>query len=284
MDNGAKLIRMALALREYFSQERGGQPPLALEQTNFEKVQESPLPPAAKGLNPLESPSMANACSVPPQGVNAVEVAMADSFFTLLSAEAAGNSLGRAIAVVLGQGSCLEKKHLAQAMDSLASQTGFSLPALVALPDIALEASIKPTKPRALKRFLQLLYSLSDGYEENPLGPLDSMDTEDLLEALLRVRGLGMETVDSLVLHVFNRPRFPAGVALYRVAMRHGFVGEEASREEVSEFFTAYLADNTPLMQNFHSDLQRVGRIFCKTSAPACLNCPLQGMLPDALF
>ena len=95
---------------------------------------------------------------------------------------------------------------------------------------------------------------------------------------LLRVPGLGRETVDAILLYAANRPVFVADTYTRRVLARHRLIPPRAGYEAARTFLEAHLPSDPALFREFHALLVAVGKEHCRTS-PRCATCPLRGDL-----
>ncbi len=133
-------------------------------------------------------------------------------------------------------------------------------------------------KARRLKAFLAWLLEEHGGSLDRmfarPLGPLR--------EGLLSVKGIGPETADSILLYAGRKPSFVVDAYTWRLLTRHGLVPEETSYDEMKALFEENLPADVPLFNDFHAQIVRVGKEFCRKSAPRCdAGCPLKPFLPD---
>ncbi|MBI3358811.1 MAG: endonuclease III domain-containing protein [Nitrospirae bacterium] len=125
-------------------------------------------------------------------------------------------------------------------------------------------------KASRLKAFMTFLY---DEYG----GALDRMfldTTGPLRRKLLKVSGLGPETVDSILLYAGDKPYFVVDAYTRRVFSRHALVNEKASYSEIQDFFMKRLPLNASLFNEYHALIVNVGKKYCKTK-PDCERCPL---------
>lgn len=114
-------------------------------------------------------------------------------------------------------------------------------------------------------------------------GSLDRMFAEPLpalREELLAVPGIGPETADSILLYAGGKPSFVVDAYTWRFLSRHGFVPEEATYDEMKSLFEENLPPDVPLFNDFHAQIVRVGKEFCRKSEPRCDDgCPLAPLL-----
>jgi endonuclease-3 related protein len=108
--------------------------------------------------------------------------------------------------------------------------------------------------------------------------PLRRLPLAPLRAELLRVRGLGRETVDSILLYAAHRPVFVADLPVRRVLARHRVIRADADYETTRAFLEAHLPSDPALFNEMHALLVQVGRTYCSTP-PRCGDCPLRGDL-----
>jgi endonuclease-3 related protein len=124
-----------------------------------------------------------------------------------------------------------------------------------------------------IKNFLQFF---KDEYDLD----LDAMareDTDVLREKLLGVKGLGKETVDSILLYACYKPVFVVDAYTKRIFVRYGLIGPDAGYDDIQAFFTANLPEGVPLYNDFHAQIVHLGNAVCKT-VPDCAGCPIRVM------
>jgi endonuclease-3 related protein len=156
------------------------------------------------------------------------------------------------------------------------------------MPENVLEDALRPSgffrlKARRLRNFLEYLRSFA-GWDAPPgdlaLDCLRGETSEDLRQALLRVRGIGPETADSILLYALERPSFVVDAYTRRIFSRHGLLAENSTYAAVRALFMDALPTDTRLFNEYHALIVRTGNSFCKKSRPLCSLCPLQGFEP----
>ncbi len=148
------------------------------------------------------------------------------------------------------------------------------------LPDSELARLLRPAgyynlKARRLKNFLEFLEQYQDS-----MVLLGREDQETLRPALLRVKGIGPETADSILLYALDNPTFVVDAYTFRVLKRHGLLDEPVPYEELRRWFMDHLPPEVPLYQEYHALLVRAGKEFCRPQ-PRCPRCPLHGWPAD---
>jgi len=128
-------------------------------------------------------------------------------------------------------------------------------------------------KADRLKSFIDFLFGQYGG----DLKRMKKERLEDLREELLRVKGIGPETADSILLYGLKKPIFVVDAYTRRVFSRHGVVSEKASYEEIQKLFMDHLALDEALFNEYHALIVHIGKTLCKR-IPRCDICPLKGV------
>ncbi|MFN3505297.1 MAG: endonuclease III domain-containing protein, partial [Caldimicrobium sp.] len=97
-----------------------------------------------------------------------------------------------------------------------------------------------------------------------------------LREKLLQIKGLGKETVDSILLYALDKPIFVVDAYTYRILNRHRLVYEEITYDELQELFHSNLPKDVNLYKEYHALFVACGKNYCKKSQPLCEPCPLK--------
>jgi endonuclease III related protein len=130
-------------------------------------------------------------------------------------------------------------------------------------------------KTTRLKSFLRFL---SDNYAFD-LDKMFRQDTWSLREELLRVKGIGRETADSILLYAGNKPVFVIDAYTKRILTRHGLIDGKADYDELQLFFMKHLPHRPELFNQYHALIVNTGKIFCLKKTPRCGECPLGVLL-----
>jgi endonuclease-3 related protein len=128
-------------------------------------------------------------------------------------------------------------------------------------------------------RLRNLLQFVIEHYD----GSLDRMfrtQLATLREQLLAIHGIGPETADAILLYAGGMPTFVVDTYTHRVLARHGWIAYEADYHQIKDHFETALPPDAALYNEYHALLVRVGKEFCRRTAPHCEACPLAAMLP----
>jgi endonuclease-3 related protein len=130
------------------------------------------------------------------------------------------------------------------------------------------------------KRLKELISFLSSEYG----GDLQRMFSEPLAplrERILRVKGVGPETADSILLYAGGKPIFVIDAYTKRVLSRHGMIMDGASYGDLQDLFMRSLPEDVALYKEYHALFVRLAKTFCKTK-PLCAGCPLEQGWPTS--
>lgn len=106
------------------------------------------------------------------------------------------------------------------------------------------------------------------------------MFSEDFLvlrAKLLNIKGVGLETADSILLYAGNNPIFVVDAYTRRILSRHNLIKPVATYCEIQNYFMDNLKNEARLFNEYHALLVRLGKEICK-SKPNCRICSLRGI------
>ena len=101
-------------------------------------------------------------------------------------------------------------------------------------------------------------------------------ETEKLRGKLLKIKGIGPETTDCILLYAGHKPVFVVDTYTFRILSRHGLVPEETSYNELQDLFMDSLAQDFEMFNEYHALLVKTGKERCKKTNPVCAGCPLE--------
>lgn len=168
-------------------------------------------------------------------------------------------------------------KNVEKAIVNLKSSGQLSFSRLHTMDISVLAEYIRPAgyyniKARRLKNLFQMVV---DDYE----GELSFLFEDSLDEArknLLKVKGVGPETADAILLYAAKKPVFVIDTYTHRVFSRHQLVEEDTEYYFLQQEFLDNLPEDVTLFNEYHALIVAVGKEFCKKKKPRCSNCPLQ--------
>jgi len=93
-------------------------------------------------------------------------------------------------------------------------------------------------------------------------------------EQLLKIRGIGPETADSILLYRFDIPIFVVDAYTLRILNRIGiFKGKNYTK--CQKLFMDNLPNDSKLYNEYHALLVKLGKEYCLLKEPKCFQCPL---------
>ncbi len=145
------------------------------------------------------------------------------------------------------------------------------------LPAAELAELIRPSgffnvKSVRLKGFVDWLYGRFDG----ELSRMFAEDWRALREELLRVKGIGRETCDSILLYAGGKPSFVVDAYTMRLLGHLGLIVGAADYETVRSLFMDHLPEDAALFNEYHALIVQHAKAFCR-KRPVCPGCPLTG-------
>ena len=167
--------------------------------------------------------------------------------------------------------------NVEKAIGRLKSEIELTVNSINEIPTDLLSDLIRPAgyhnqKALRLKGFAEFLIDNFEGILER----MQAIETEQLRNMLLSVKGIGPETADSILLYALERPVFLIDKYTYRILYRHGITYSECSYDEMQALFTGNLPEDTQMFNEFHALIVKVGKNHCGKKAN-CKNCPLEG-------
>ncbi|MBN1863526.1 MAG: hypothetical protein JW808_01355 [Victivallales bacterium] len=151
-------------------------------------------------------------------------------------------------------------------------------------PTIELHELLKPSGYYRLKtcRMLEVVAwwtkNTRNGMLSHRLGDLDHWRA-----SLLKVKGVGPETADSILLYAFNMPTFVIDAYTRRIMARHAGIPLDINYEDLRGIFMDNLPHDVALFNEFHALFVRLGKEDCRPRG--CSDeCPLKSQLAPQLI
>ena len=96
-------------------------------------------------------------------------------------------------------------------------------------------------------------------------------------EELLKVKGIGPETADSIMLYAYSKPHFIVDAYTRRIFSRLGVITGKESYSSLAEIFESSLPKDCGLFQEYHALIVEQGKRYCSPK-PRCKCCPLRSV------
>ncbi|MDI6735419.1 MAG: endonuclease III domain-containing protein [bacterium] len=147
------------------------------------------------------------------------------------------------------------------------------------LPEDELAELIRPAgyyrlKANRLKEFMEFLFSRYDG----DLNRMFNQDMWELRAELLGVKGIGLETADSILLYAGQKPIFVVDAYTRRILTRHNIIDEKASYTQIQDLFMSNLPQDVQLYNEYHALIVQLGKEICRSKSK-CEICTLKRLI-----
>lgn len=165
--------------------------------------------------------------------------------------------------------------NVEKAIENLNKAKALSIEKIARIKDKELETLIRPAgyykqKAERLKRVATYILKNYKSIKEFFNKPLD-----ELRQELLKLKGIGNETADSILLYAAEKPIFVIDAYTKRIFSRLGFFDENISYEKAQEFFMQ-LPKDVELFKEYHALIVEHGKKTCRR-LPKCTICCLRG-------
>lgn len=164
--------------------------------------------------------------------------------------------------------------NVQKALDNLRGKNLISLKKIYNADIDVLKECIRPSgffnsKAIYLKNISEYFHSYKYDYNR-----IDEIDTEKLRTELLKIKGIGRETCDSILLYVLNRPVFVVDAYTKRVFSRHinDFPDEY---EQIKALLEKNVRKNVNVYNEYHALIVNLAKTYCRKK-PLCEKCPLR--------
>lgn len=105
---------------------------------------------------------------------------------------------------------------------------------------------------------------------------LRSFSSEQAMDWLTRLKGVGPKTAAIVLLFSLDMPAFPVDTHVYRVTGRLGIRPQKMSANKAHTDLAEHFDPDT--YYPVHLNIIRLGREVCKARKPLCQECPLSGI------
>ena len=105
---------------------------------------------------------------------------------------------------------------------------------------------------------------------------LGNLSTEEAMNWLTTLPGIGLKTATILLLFTFHKPVLPVDTHVHRVTQRLGLIGPKVSAEKAHTLLLGYLPSDALVLFNFHKHFYWHGQRVCTWYSPRCSDCVLQ--------
>ena len=122
-------------------------------------------------------------------------------------------------------------------------------------------------------RIRNVLRSIRDMYGRYDLSALRRKGSEDVIEELTGLEGVGVKTAACVLLFSLRRDIFPVDTHVHRICGRLDLTPGARTPEQTFRMMQPLVPPGKGY--SFHTNLIRFGRSICRATNPACGVCPL---------
>ena len=99
------------------------------------------------------------------------------------------------------------------------------------------------------------------------------MEPEEAIEALLKLKGVGLKTVNVMLCFACGKDVFPVDTHILRISKRLDLVPANATADKAHKIMGQLFPENKAF--SLHVNMIRFGRAICHARKPECAICPL---------
>ncbi|MFW9966202.1 MAG: endonuclease III domain-containing protein [Candidatus Thorarchaeota archaeon] len=149
--------------------------------------------------------------------------------------------------------------------------------AVLVAPQNELAQVIKSSGPFRVKakRIQAALGEIKKRVGSLDLSLLEAMKTNEAMEWLTSLHGVGPKTAAIVLLFCFNKPVLPVDTHVWRVTKRLGLVPEKETRVKTQDLLQETVPQSC--LYSMNHNLVKHGREVCTARSPRCKECLLQG-------
>lgn len=171
-------------------------------------------------------------------------------------------------------------KNVEKSIHTLKRADLLNFDALLHMPVEQLASLIRSSGYYNLKALrLKNLLEMLEGEYDADLTLFFSEETSTARDALLKVKGIGPETADSILLYAGGHPTFVIDAYTHRILSRHHLVPESCDYQTMHDLFMDNLDHDVAMFNQYHALMVKTAKRFCKKREPLCEKCPLGALL-----
>ncbi|MEA3545132.1 MAG: endonuclease III domain-containing protein [Thermodesulfobacteriota bacterium] len=164
--------------------------------------------------------------------------------------------------------------NVEKAIENLRQADALTLEAITHLERETLEQLIRPSGFfRQKAERLQLFCHYLQKHHQGSLKHLFDQELNLIRNELLRLKGIGFETADSILLYAGQHPSFVVDAYTHRLFNRLGVLTGKEKYGEVRDFFMSHLPHDRQLYSDYHALIVLHCKDFCRKK-PRCKGCP----------
>lgn len=139
--------------------------------------------------------------------------------------------------------------------------------------DIAEAIRVGGLSKQKSSRIKNLLAWIKENYGELNIDFVCNMEPEEVIETFLKLKGIGLKTINVMLVFACGKDVFPVDTHIFRITKRLGIVPKKASTDKAHEIMGQLFPKGKAFF--LHINLIRLGRMLCHAQKPKCRECPL---------
>ncbi|MHA2298030.1 MAG: endonuclease III domain-containing protein [Candidatus Hodarchaeales archaeon] len=162
-------------------------------------------------------------------------------------------------------------RNTEQALLSLERQNLLNVKRLDEIHVTKLAELIRPS--RYYNQKAHYLKHLATFLSKHTMEELMNFETKLLRELLLKLKGIGEETADSILCYVFKRPVFVIDLYTRNFLSRMGIIKFKEKNKIIKDKVQSNIPSNHEILNEFHALIVEHAKQRCKTKKPLCSGC-----------
>lgn len=180
-----------------------------------------------------------------------------------------------------GLGLVTDLKIVSAAFEALANAGLLDPEALAGANPLEVDDIFQQAKVRLAAKALKPLQRIARWFERHDDQNLEQLSTEAIRDDWRALNGVGPASADALLLFGLARPTIPVDRSSYRILVRHGWLDPSSDYDEARSVLESIAPEDAQGLGQLALGLEKLGRDYCKVSAPKCDRCPLRPLLPE---
>lgn len=121
------------------------------------------------------------------------------------------------------------------------------------------------------------LKTIAKFLSSNKISQLRKKSTKELRKLLLNIKGIGLETADSILLYAFEKPVFVVDAYTKRIFSNLGFIKMDYDYEKIRNLFESNLPKDYMMYKEYHALIVEHAKRAC-TKKPKCEGCVIKNL------
>ncbi|WP_393971045.1 endonuclease III domain-containing protein [Oxyplasma meridianum] len=125
------------------------------------------------------------------------------------------------------------------------------------------------------KRLVDISHIITERY--STMEKMSEQPVDELELFLKNIKGVGRETMDSILSYALQKPVFVVDKYTMRIFSRTGITGDSTPIDAIKGLVYENLGNDGDMLRNLHAMLVYLGKDHCKTK-PLCAECPVKSV------